>query len=145
MKCQVAGLQLDLPPSWADITLDLPEGSPPTFARADGVGALQFSVMRYKSGEAPRFDAAALEALLSKFENAQGLRSAAETEVVQDSPTVVAGCYTREDELVRVWYVSNGLDLALATFLVVADDWHSHVAEALEAASIVCSVRFQAL
>ena len=53
--CRFADLSLKLSEGWYDITHDLPDGSPCTLAKDDGVGALQFSVARYSGGPRPSY------------------------------------------------------------------------------------------
>jgi hypothetical protein len=48
-----AGLVLDVPKAWSDLTDNLEPGSPPTLAPDHGFGFLQFTVATYVSGKKP--------------------------------------------------------------------------------------------
>jgi len=62
-----ADVRISLLEGWVDVTDDLPEGTPPTLAKPEGVGALQFSVAKYRAGAKPNVSEDDLEALLVKF------------------------------------------------------------------------------
>lgn len=72
-RCTFADVLIELPAGWADVGDDMPEGAPPTLARVDGVGALQFSVARYQSGANPNIHEDDLDELLREFARKQSL------------------------------------------------------------------------
>lgn len=121
------GLKFDLPQGWADITDDLPEGGPPSLARPNGVGALQFTFAKYRSGENPNITVAELRNFLNDFFARNGK---AYENVVERSGRMISvqGVSGSDDEFVLARYLSNGKDVALATY--VCSDASS--AEALE-------------
>ena len=115
MRVGFAGVAITLPEGWYDVT-DSADG-PSTLARSEGVGALQFSVAKYKSGTEPELDQAALRRLLFSFGESRRLGTPTNvSEGVGHSP-FVAGDFNSAAELVRVWYVSNGRDVALVTYV----------------------------
>lgn len=63
-RCTFADVLIELPADWVDVGEDMTEGAPPTLAKVDGVGALQFSVARFQSGANPDVHADDLDALL---------------------------------------------------------------------------------
>jgi len=90
--CRFPGFAMLLSPSWCDITEDLPDGSPLTIARPDGMGALQFSVARWIGGPEPRPSAADLAAAT----------------FTQDTATVRAWYISREGSFAKVTYACEG-------------------------------------
>ncbi len=112
-----AGLELEICDDWFDVTDDLPAGSPPTLAPAEGVGALQFSVVWYESGKEPNVTPGALTDLLREFGEQRRL-GVLSNEVSVEGPgtSLVSGDFQSAGEFIRVWYVSNGRDIALVTY-----------------------------
>jgi len=80
--CTFADVRISLPNDWVDVSDDMPEGTPPTLAKPEGVGALQFSVGRYRSGANPQVNPDDLEALLKEFADTRSLGVAADVERV---------------------------------------------------------------
>ena len=141
MRVGFAGVAISLPDGWYDITDSSADG-PSTLARSEGVGALQFSVAKYKSGVRPAVDQTALHLLLLNFGESRGLGIPTNiSEGVGRSPFVV-GDFGSASELVRVWYVSNGLDVALVTY-VTEQPFDTKVPEEIRSAQgIVESLEF---
>jgi hypothetical protein len=116
MLVQFHGLRFDLPSGWTDITNDLPEGSPATLARPSGCGAIQFSLRGYRSGANPDVTAEHLRALLADFCSRKSLDPGDMEETTAGITTV--GCVARAaGEIVAVWYLTNGRDIALVTYV----------------------------
>jgi hypothetical protein len=67
MLVTIAGLRFEISEDWCDIAGDLAPGSPPALAREDGVGAIQFSVAKYKSGAKPSITESDLKRMLSEL------------------------------------------------------------------------------
>ena len=59
-----SGMKTMLPESWIDVTDDLPDGSPITLAKPDGIGALQFTFAKYQAGALPEVGVDDLHKLL---------------------------------------------------------------------------------
>lgn len=116
MRIQFNGLPLDLPAGWVDVTSDLPAGMPPTLARPNGVGALQFSVARYGVGKDPRISLEDLQDILGRY--CESLSRDFGAHIVSDGDIEKVGCISFEDdETLGVWMLSNGFDVVLVTYL----------------------------
>jgi hypothetical protein len=137
-----AGLTVVVPDEWLDITDDLSPGSPPTLARVDGVGALQFSIAFYRTGNRPNIEVASLMALLNDFARTRKLGNALNVRSWSNSRRFVVGDFRTESEVIRVWYASNGDDVALVTY--VAAECASLAIELEAVDAIVGSIEFPA-
>ena len=100
-----------VPASWDDITASLDDAEAPlTIADPEmGVGALQFSPAIYKSGERPQFSLQVLEEMLDEFASNRCLGSPIERMRESNDISIVGSCFRSEADLLRVWYVSDGL------------------------------------
>lgn len=132
----------ELPDGWVDVTDDLPEGSPITLARQDGVGALQFTVARYKSGAVPNVTVAELKKMLAQFADSKGLGAPVEEHEGRGVHLYISGDFQVAGETIRVWYVTNGRDVALVTYVTQDAETSRIHAELQDAARIVQTVRF---
>jgi hypothetical protein len=119
----------------------VPEGTPPTLAKPEGVGALQFSVGRYRSGANPQVSPNDLDALLKEFADTRSLCVAADVERGKSASHYVGGSFLQGGELIRARYSTNGSDVALATYVATAACGGA-AAELADAATIVRSVDF---
>jgi hypothetical protein len=114
MKSEFGGLLLDVPGDWSDITPD-EEDYPPTLARDDGAGVLQFSDAAYESGEKPDIDEAALTQLFQNFCKERKIRIAPER--MRNAAVLCVGGMEKGPEfLTAVWLLTNGMDVALVTY-----------------------------
>ncbi|MBZ9659695.1 hypothetical protein LB523_11635 [Mesorhizobium sp. ESP-6-4] len=140
MRIQFYGITLDLPDEWEDITDDLPNKGPPTLAKTSGVGALQFTIARYSGGEKPNADFDVLRSFMIQF--CQNNHIAADHISTQKFGNIMcAGVLsTTIDKILSVWYLSNGNDFALATYLALESDLVSKELE--EARAIISSISF---
>jgi hypothetical protein len=112
---EFASLWLDLPEAWVDVTDDLPPDSPPTLARPDGIGAIQFTVARYATGTVPQFSEANLREMLARqTAAATGLDIQAE---LVEGLHIVGGTRVLEENALGAWYVSDGFNLAFVTYV----------------------------
>ena len=139
-----AGLFLLLEENWYDVTEDLPEDSPFTLAKSeDGLGALQFSVGLYRSGPSPEFNEEKLKRLLFDFFESKDLGDPHNYASWQDGQCGVCADCSREDEYFRIWYVSDGRNVAFVTFTSLQVEDQGLKAEVSEAETIVRSIRFE--
>ena len=139
-----ADVLIEIPAHWLDITDTLPEGTPPTLAVENGIGALQFSVGLYASGPAPKMNRKSLERFLYHLEDARGVERQMNARDWGNAFVFGITCdYTLKDSFVRVWYCSNGPNVALVTFFTHPITTPSLYAELLEADAIACSLRFK--
>ena len=89
--------------AWADITDQLDDPAAPlTYAKFDGVGALQFSAAIYRSGETPRAKADVLARMLNEFAEVNGLGGASDFAVEEGVLSLAAASF-RTDAYFRVW------------------------------------------
>ena len=134
------GISVALPAesSWADITAQLGD-APLTYAKGDGVGALQFSAAIYKSGPSPRASASVLRDMLADFAQANHLGVASDTAHEDGLLSLSAGSF-RTDAFFRVWYLSDGSSFALATYTCALENEAN--GEVAECEKIVRLVRF---
>jgi hypothetical protein len=139
--CTFADVRISLLDGWVDVSDDMPEGTPPTLAKLEGVGALQFSVGRYRSGANPQVSPDDLAALLKEFADTRSLGLAADVERGKSASHYVGGSFLHGDDLIRAWYLTNGSDLALVTYVAEAASGDAAV-ELAEAGTIVKSIDF---
>jgi hypothetical protein len=128
------------PDGWEDVTDTLEFEAPPiTLARNDGVGALQFSIAVYSHGERPDPAPEDLLGMLEEFGQARGLGKP-DAVLIRSSPLrTAAGSFLSNDDFVRAWYVSDGLNFALITYTC---DAGSEIEELAECEQIVRSLAF---
>jgi len=142
-RVRLAGISVILPDGWFDVTHDLPEGSPYTLGKADGLGALQFSMAKYRSGTRPRITVQELRGLLYEFGQSHGLVDAVTVREGLGQNIFVVGDFSSENEVIRVWYVSNSDDVALVTY-VAQEPINSQVeSELQDSEGIVASLDFE--
>lgn len=113
-------------------------------ARCQGVGALQFSVGKYVSGPLPDVGETQLRGFLTDFGARRGLRISGVSTGLGRNRFIV-GTHEAGGELIRVWYVTNGRDLALVTYVARDDGDDSRrlvLAELEDADGIVRSTDF---
>jgi hypothetical protein len=138
-----AGMDITLPGGWVDVTDDLAEGSPCTLAKSeDGIGALQFSVARYQSGPQPLFDLEKLRDLLNDFAQRHALGAPTNVHGEQGETFVIRGDFRKGEEFIRVWYVTDGNDIAHVTYVASELQSPSLQSELREADAIVQSIRY---
>ncbi len=140
MLSRFAGLKLQIPEGWGDISEDLPPDSPPTLARRTGVGALQFSVARYRSGARPAIDEEELKKLFIGFCQAQSFGRIEPSVLLTSKTACVGGVSITPEEVVAVWYLSNGADVALVTYTRLGPEDPTTKEELSEAKAMVESI-----
>lgn len=139
MRCRLLNFTLELPVGWTEITAELPGESPPTVAKSDGVGALQFSQAEFEGGPPPRFDPDDL------LEMVRGIAHGADESIAFDERAATAGplrlgavSLAMEGNFVRVWGVSDGRGIVVATYTC---DWAVRDRELDECTRVVESIR----
>jgi hypothetical protein len=115
MRVEFHGLHFDLPAGWADITDDLPIGSPPTLACETGVGVIQFSSAVYSSGVDPEVTIDSLWVLITDFCDRKSL-IIGEIEELLGQIMIVGFSSSVNEELVAAWYLSDGKNVILVTY-----------------------------
>lgn len=133
------GFSLELPREWRNLT---EEGSSTfTFGIPDGMGVLQFSVGLYQSGRKPEISLDDLREMLSDFSAKRSL-GAGRDQLIREGPTrSISMSFLTQGRLLRAWYVSDGLNVALATYNCRLEDIGEEVKEC---EGIVNSIRFDA-
>jgi hypothetical protein len=116
MRVEFNGLRFNLPHGWADITDDLPAGSPPSLARPTGVGAVQFSVAKYRGGKEPDVTVESLQKLLADFHAQHAIPGAEPISKIGKTMSVGATSIAN-GELISATYLSNGKDVVLTTYI----------------------------
>jgi len=142
MRVSIAEVTVDLPEGWFDVTDELPDSGPITLARSEGVGAIQFSIAKYREGPQPAIDIAALQSLLLAFGDSRGLGSPANVSKGQGRNCFVSGDFGSTEEFVRVWYVSDGQDVALVTYVTQQPKNKATVEELRDAQVLIESLAF---
>jgi hypothetical protein len=142
MRVSIAEVTVDLPEGWFDVTDDLPESSPITLAKSEGVGAIQFSIAKYREGPQPVIDTADLQRLLLAFGDSRGLGSPASVSKGLGHNHFVSGDFGSTEEFVRVWYVSDGHDIALVTYVTQQPENKATIVELSDAQALIESLEF---
>lgn len=143
-RVRIAGLVVHAPTMWRDITADLPSHSPPTLGTEDGVGVVQFTVAWHRTGPEPQIGAAELRDMLDEFIAANDLAPAvgrSEGVTTAGNQFARADCWGT-DERVVVWYVSNGRDSAVVTYVTLEASNPSVVGELEDASVMVDGLEF---
>ena len=133
------GAQISYLDGWFDITHELPANSASTLARNDGIGVLQFSVAKYRTGTRARITGEDLIAMLAEFGRGRSLGEPSNVIVASGR---VSGDFVAPAEFIRAWYVTNGSDVALVTYVAESSDDPKMSRELEEATGIVESIRF---
>lgn len=137
------GFSLVLPSGWLDVTADVGTCRttiPLTLARPDGVGALQVSAALYKAGASPHVTLRDLKEFLVEFASSHAL--VRQGDVVQHDgfPITVSARFSEPGGLVWIWYISDGMNVALVTY--TTSDSDQGRAEAVQCDSIAMSLEF---
>lgn len=113
VRSEFYGLSLDVGDTWGDITPEDDVDWPPTLARDGGVGALQFSIARNKSGEHPDVTPEKLARLLSERSD---LPIGSITAFNAKRIFGVRTSGSLEGRTLVSWYVSDGANIAFVTY-----------------------------
>src|SRR5262249_1867647 len=128
---------------WFDITEDLEPGSPYTLGKSDdAVGALQFSVAYYKSGDRPKIDCTALKSMLIAFFKNKDLGVPIDMACWSNGICCARGDFKSGTDAHRIWYLSNGQDIAFVTYTTLVSYHSLFDSELKEAEAIVESICF---
>ena len=134
-RSRFGDVSLAVPSGWCATT---EAGQPPTLSLPDGVGALQLSVGIYVSGALPDFSPEALRNLLLDERRELGPPSDL---VLESSPRLAAATFHLGNDDARIWYVSDGVNVAMVTYLSEAP---LNRAELADAEAMVRSLTFVA-
>jgi hypothetical protein len=134
-------VSLAVPASWDDITTTLNDAAAPlTIADpARGVGALQLSPAVYKGGGLPSITMADLAELLEVFASTRGLGHSIDRAHYSNETIVEGASFRQGDDYIRVWYVSDRVNLMLCTYVC---EWNERHRETADVENAVRSLRF---
>lgn len=138
---QFPGFAVSVREGWSDLTHTLGTKDGP-FTLADpetGVGALQFSPAIYQSGPEPSPTLVDLRSMVAEFAKARKLGTAFDETVHSGDVSWASASFHREDDLVRVWYLSDRKNIVHVTYLC---DWTNRSLEVEECEAILKSLRF---
>jgi hypothetical protein len=141
---KLGDLYISILPDWKDITDTLDdENAPFTLAKETGVGAFQFSTAEYRGGKHPQITMEDLHQLRSSFARSNGFPRAFD-EISLDAGEakmmVSGGSYHGNQNLVRVWYCSDGENVVFATYV---SDWEKQNDEPRECDDFIARFYFQ--
>ena len=138
---KIGNLVINTPPEWKDIIETVNDaGAPFTMAKDGGIGAIQFSVAEYRGGELPLFTLSDLSDMRHEFATGRGFSKAFDESTSEGKISASGGSYHADQDLVRVWYCSNGMDIALVTYV---SDWDGRNNESKECDDIVSRLEFR--
>ncbi|MCB9575637.1 MAG: hypothetical protein H6717_01235 [Polyangiaceae bacterium] len=131
-------IELTAPEDWGKIS---EPGEVLTLAKlGDGVGALQFSSAGYRAGVKPDPDVGELGAMVRELARANALGIESDrVAVTENGLRIAAASYSNDEEFTRIWYVTDGWSVALATYTCDASDPRTEL-DACE--RIVRAIRF---
>ncbi|WP_140844174.1 hypothetical protein [Variovorax guangxiensis] len=135
-----AGVRIELPSDWADISADLPLGASPTLAKLLGNGALQFRVWQYFPQLAGAFEALDAKSAVFAFAEKFGLGTPSEIESGSAVQNFAIATYQHGNDIIRVWCFTGGRNVALLTYVGYIPSPTS--SEFSEAHSIAMSLTF---
>jgi hypothetical protein len=125
---------------WCNVTHQIEAADPPlTFARADGVGAFQLSTALYRSGPFPGASATVLLSMLREFADARDLGEPSDIVTEDGGLRLAAASFRRQQDFVRVWYLSDGSSFAQVTYTCA---WGVQAAELPDCEQMVRTLRF---
>jgi hypothetical protein len=140
-RLRFPGFSILVDPRWSDTTQSLQDPNAPFTVedREKGVGALQFSAALYRSGECPAPTPQALLDLVKDFGRRRNLGSPSDAVMFQEKVVGAAASYRIKGDFVRVWYVSDGKNILLITYL---SEWAKRFQEKKEYERIPREVSF---
>jgi hypothetical protein len=122
---------LTVPAGWEDITSTLENPDAP-LTIADpiaGVGALQFSVSMYESGKPPSIGPQDLLSLLDDFAVQQGFDDPFDFSAYSDELMIEGASFHAGENLIRVWYATDGQNMMLITYVCDRADSHCETSQ----------------
>ncbi len=116
MRHRLSSFSFDVPEEWCDITPENDPSYPFTMALDGGIGVIQVSLAEWTGGPRPAIDGSGLAEMFAKYCVTQGIELQAE-QFVGASPLGVGGRHASSDELFAAWYLSDGQNVALVTYV----------------------------
>ncbi|HEU6442383.1 MAG TPA: hypothetical protein VFF38_08475 [Microvirga sp.] len=143
IRLAFGGVEATVPGTWRDITDEVEADAPPyTLADPDeGVGALQFSIAAYQGGAMPAPSREELRDMALGFGKERDCGKPFEERLFTDEfLRGAAMSFRREEDFLRVWYISDGWNVAFITYVC---EWSEQDRELSVCEDIVKSVRFR--
>jgi hypothetical protein len=141
-RIQIGEVLVDLPSGWFDITEDLPAGGPITLARERGSGVIQFSFARFQGGRNPHIHERELIEMLDEFASGQGFHGYKCIGSRAGTNCRAQTDFSSDVEFIRLWYVSNGQDVAMISYTTEQPKNSAVQEELKDANALVDSVEF---
>jgi len=115
VRSRLGPITLNVSMGWADVT---EEDGPWTLVRQteDATGALQFSVALFESGREPVVLVEHLEDMLWEFGASREFGEMFDLRKSEGRLLIAAGSFYSEDIFFRVWYASDGRNVAFVTY-----------------------------
>jgi hypothetical protein len=136
------GFSLLVREGWHDVTDEF-EGPdvPYTISNTDlDIGVLQFSCALYRGGKVPNATTETLCDFLDDFAAKQRWKNGFERQIYSGTNLLVGESFCDGSYFVRVWYISDGSNFILATYV---SQWDLRHIEREEREMIVASIRFE--
>jgi len=138
---EFGGIGLKVPHGWEDTTQEIQSRQKPfTLTKRDGIGALQFTIALYRRGAKPDLSSSTLLSMVEEFGDRHTLGSPSDQVTEDEVLSLAAVSYRNAGEFIRVWYVSDGWNVATITYVCEVG---LEEAEIAECEGIVRSIRFQ--
>jgi hypothetical protein len=140
-KIEFPGFSIRADQEWEDITHTIGGANKPfTLGRPTaGVGALQFSPGLYRSGPLPSPSPADLLSMAEEFGRSHSLGTPYDRISEEGAVSVAGLSFHSGTDFIRVWFLSDGKNVMLATYVC---DWGDQGAELASCERIVKSVDF---
>ena len=138
MRLSFGGISIRVPAGWAEMP-DSGSDAPFTLARDDddGVGALQFSIAFYSSGKRPSFTQESLLRMAKQRATRIGKNLFDESA----GPGLVGAVSCQmQSEFVRLWYVSDGVNVAFVTYTCA---WQNRAKELPVVEAAIPTIQFE--
>jgi hypothetical protein len=115
LRSRLGPILLDVAAGWAETT---EEDGPLTLVRQseDATGSLQFSVALYESGREPEVTMGHLTKMLREAGVTHGLGEVSDEKNGAGRLLSAAGSFHSEGSFYRIWYVSDGRNVAFVTY-----------------------------
>ncbi len=147
-RVRLGPFSVNAPRAWHDVTDELDTVERPwTLVRSNEGGAFQFSAASYRRGQVPLPGTDALLQMAREFGTVRGLGKGFDENVSEGSleaaasPRIGAISYAAPDSFIRVWYVSDGFNLLMATFMADSQS-PDRIQELTECEEMIRSVRW---
>ncbi|AKT36541.1 hypothetical protein [Chondromyces crocatus] len=138
------GFTIALPPGWGEMVedatfADTAELPPVAFGAEDGVGTFHVMVPLLEEEDVPPPEPAALEALVREWGERRGIVTPLSTHAGPHPQGAIAeGSFRVGNELVAVWFVSDGSSVVCASYVC---GWDDREVERVERSQAAASLR----